>query len=451
MDIETSDENLHELESISVPGSPNFTTQASNVKYLKDQIFVADLPIIDEVCIQNEKEPIAGNATDVLCTALPPCQNSFEIIQYTESFNQDDSSNIKTFIETDEKDFSDDDLIQLEIKKVTKKRVRKKPMRICDKIKLEPKFVCNICTTGFQRSNNYTYHMKKVHKITKDLTPHACPNCPRKYAYEYELKRHMKKYKPMKERLIFPCSICDRKFQTRVHLNRHIQHVHEDNRSFVCEECGQAVHTSTKLKEHMLVHTDHSPFKCMECGKSFKQKEGLKRHMATHGAKYVCGQCGKNLSTRFNLKKHLLVHDKIKQYKCDLCGSGFKLMTTLKVHLNTHTGHKIYECIFCDKIFAGSFSRLKHTRKMHPDELAEQEALSARNNVASALNLYDTLTRKAANKVASVRGNVFFNKTTSEGFTFEEFEMHRNAIDFPPNMSQEPVSRTLYNINSTVF
>ncbi|XP_067621095.1 zinc finger protein 93-like [Eurosta solidaginis] len=259
-------------------------------------------------------------------------------------------------------------------------------LRPCGAITVEPKFVCNICTMGFQRSNNYTIHMKKLHQISRDPTAYACPNCPRKYEFEYELKRHMKKYKPLEERFIFPCTQCDRKFLTRVHKNRHMKYVHENKRSFICEECGEALHTSTILKGHMLTHTDFSPFQCKKCGKCFKQKQRLKRHMEIHGDKHHCTQCDMRLSTSATLKKHLLVHIEGKPHKCEICDRAFKLKKTLKVHLNTHTGNKIYECEFCEKIFTSNSSLFKHKKKKHAAEFMEQKAISATKKQPSTLS-----------------------------------------------------------------
>ncbi|XP_011190971.2 zinc finger protein OZF isoform X1 [Zeugodacus cucurbitae] len=262
----------------------------------------------------------------------------------------------------------------------TRRKVKKR-LSTAERRLLEPKIKCSICSMGFQRSSNYTSHMKKIHKIVGDATPFSCPNCPRKYEFEYELKRHMKKYIPLDERLIFPCPQCDRKFQTKVHVTRHIQFVHDNSRPFICEECGEAVHTRTILREHMLTHTDYSPYECKVCGKSFKQKQRLKRHMDIHGEKHICTVCGKELSSRCTLNKHLLVHTEDKAHKCEFCGRAFKLIKTLKVHLNIHTGEKRYECNFCDKVFSAPSTRRQHKKKKHPEKLLELEMLKAKSHI----------------------------------------------------------------------
>ncbi|XP_067621094.1 gastrula zinc finger protein XlCGF46.1-like isoform X2 [Eurosta solidaginis] len=384
----------HPLETVFVPGCPNIKIEPPDRKPIKEEIFVADFPIIAQAPVQVKTEqPTDIDDIDTKYSTNFQSQNNIELPQKSEAINRDDSSCSNICVEPDIKEFKEesDKNEEPNIDKKPKKKVRKKRLRPCDAITMEPKFVCNICTTGFQRSNNYTIHMKKQHQIIRDPTPHACPNCPRKYEFEYELKRHMKKYKPLVERLIYPCPQCDRKFQTMVHVNRHIRYVHENARPFVCEECGEAVHTAGILKEHMLIHTDQTPFQCKECGKNFKQRQRLKRHMEVHGDKHDCQQCGKKLSSRTTLKKHLLVHTEGKPHKCEYCGRAFKLVKTLNVHLNSHTGNKTYHCEFCDKTFSAPSSRRQHEKKKHADKLLEQKASPEAKRALNTLNtMYNT-------------------------------------------------------------
>ncbi|XP_053960077.1 zinc finger and SCAN domain-containing protein 12-like [Anastrepha ludens] len=357
------------VETIFVPGCPNIKTQVSDRKTVKQQIFVANLPVITEPDIAPKTERSSDN----------DCEQ-----QNTELLSQDNSTSSC-------EDF-EEELNKNPIRITNKANENpKKRKRASEKVLIDPKFVCKICSMGFQRASNYTIHMKKKHKIVGVATPYSCPNCPRKYEFEYELKRHMQKYRPLEERLIFPCSHCDRKFQTRVHVARHIKFVHENIRPFICEECGEAVHTRTTLREHMLTHTDYSPFECKECGKCFKQKQRLKRHMDIHGEKHICTKCGKQLSSKCTLNKHLLVHSEGKPHKCKYCGRAFKLTKTLKVHLNTHTGDKVYACDFCDKTFSAPSSRRQHKKKKHPEKLLELEALAAENVEIKDAPSLDTL------------------------------------------------------------
>lgn len=260
MDINTT-VNAPSVETIFVPGCPNIKKQASYQKPLKEQIFVANFPVITEPDIA-KIEIISDEECEANKSALRKDD-------YNTNSNSEHSDAGKSDFEENLNESS-----KININQISKQPTRKHFKS--EKVTEEPKFVCNICKMGFQRVNNFTIHMKKMHKVIGPATPYSCPNCPRKYEFEYELKRHMQKYRPLEERLIHPCTHCDRKFQTRVHVARHIKFVHDNIRPFICEECGEAVHTRTTLREHMLTHTDYSPFECKECGKCFKQKQRLK-------------------------------------------------------------------------------------------------------------------------------------------------------------------------------
>ncbi|CAD6999161.1 zinc finger protein 345 [Ceratitis capitata] len=311
---------------------------------------------------------------------------------------------------------------------------KKKRLKASEKRALIPKIACKICLMGFQRHSNYTSHMKKIHKIVGESLPYSCPNCPRKYEFEYELKRHMLKYIPIDDRRVFPCPQCDRKFQSQVHVARHIRFVHEDIRPFVCEECGEAVHTKTILNEHMLTHSNLRPFECKICGTSFKKKNRLKRHMEIHGEKHICTICGKELSSRATLNKHLLVHTEEKAHKCEYCGRAFKLIKTLKVHLNIHTGEKRYECEFCDRIFTAPSTRRQHKKKVHPEKLLELEApASASKRICSENDDKTNITQNTSNSLTPKSNDA----------------MNAEAIDFSSNVNLPTTSSNMFYKNST--
>nr|XP_014087516.1 zinc finger protein weckle-like [Bactrocera oleae] len=275
-----------------------------------------------------------------------------------------------------------------------------------EEVTKESKYTCNICSHRFQRSGNYAAHMIKKHKKI------ICPHCPGSFDSESNLKRHMKEH-----RELYPCKQCDRKFQRKEYVAQHIKCVHNDERPFICEACGDALRSKGQLKEHMLTHTDYSPFECKECGKCFKQKQRLKRHMQIHGDKLICNECGKQLSCRATYNSHMLVHSDKMQHKCDYCGRAFKRAKTLKSHLILHSGLKPYSCEFCDRTFTNGSNRRTHMKRTHPSELAELEASGEKmytKNIPE-LAVLKSVIRKAENLIPVVSkqsGNFAFGKKT---------------------------------------
>ena len=134
-----------------------------------------------------------------------------------------------------------------------------------EEVTKESKYTCSICSKRFQRSCNYAAHMIKKHEKI------ICPHCPGSFDSESNLKRHMKEH-----RELYTCKQCDREFQRKENVAQHIKCVHNDERPFICEACGDALRSKGQLKMHMLTHTDYSPFECKECGKCFKEKHRLK-------------------------------------------------------------------------------------------------------------------------------------------------------------------------------
>ncbi|XP_011190978.2 zinc finger protein 69 [Zeugodacus cucurbitae] len=275
---------------------------------------------------------------------------------------------------------------------------------------------CKECAQTFKRISNYRTHMERKHGEIADVPKFICTDCTFTCNTQAQLNHHAVKHLPLTKRRIVPCPHCDHKFPTKTYVAQHIKYVHMNERSFICEECGEAVRSKGQLKQHMLTHTDYAPFECEVCKKGFKNQVRLKKHMETHNPnKHICAECGLQLNSRATLNRHLLVHSDVMQHKCDFCGRAFKRAKALKNHLILHTGLKPYSCDFCDRTFANGSNCRTHKRKAHPEELAALEASGEKTYTKNIpkLAVLKSVTRAADNLapvVSKQSGNFAFGK-----------------------------------------
>uniref|UniRef100_A0A0K8VQR2 Zinc finger protein weckle n=1 Tax=Bactrocera latifrons TaxID=174628 RepID=A0A0K8VQR2_BACLA len=273
----------------------------------------------------------------------------------------------------------------------------------CNKI-----YTCKECAQTFKKISNYRTHMERKHGQLAIVPKFTCTDCPFTCNTQAQLNHHAGKH--------VPCPHCDRKFPTKTIVAKHIKYVHMNERSFICEECGEAVRSEGQLKQHMLTHTDYAPFECEVCKRGFKNQGRLKKHMKIHNPnKHICAECGLQLNSKATFNRHLLVHSDVMQHKCDFCGRAFKRVEALKNHLILHTGLKPYLCDFCDRTFANGANCRTHKRKAHPEELAALEASGEKaytKNIPK-LAVLKSVTRAADNLapvVSKQSGNFAFGK-----------------------------------------
>ncbi|CAD6999519.1 unnamed protein product [Ceratitis capitata] len=331
--------------------------------------------------------------------------------------------------------------LNLHLRSHAAKYQKNKSLNKTEQATKESKYSCSDCSMDFQRRGNYYLHMKKTHGVVKNDEPHlSCPQCGRTFKTNFKLNRHIKTHRPMAEKRIFPCPQCERKFQTKDYVARHIKFVHENIRSFICEECGEGVRTEATLREHMLTHTNNTPFICEVCEKGFKNQSRLKNHMEIHSSnKHICSECGLQLNSRVTLNRHMLVHSDVMSHKCDYCGREFKRAKTLKAHLILHSGLKPYSCDFCDRTFANGSNCRTHKKKSHPEELAAQEASGGKQFTKNIpkLAVLKTVTRSAENLLPVV-------SKQSGNFTFGKKSKPRPPAEPQPQMElQHPLQHQL--------
>ncbi|KAH8336991.1 hypothetical protein KR059_010152 [Drosophila kikkawai] len=126
---------------------------------------------------------------------------------------------------------------------------------------------CSICSTSYRTLTLLKFHMKRhVNRISQ------CKLCPKTFATNAELERHMK-VKHCREKLIGPCALngCKKMFAFKHHMVRH-QNASHLKSTHICEVCNKEMLTMAHLRSHMLLHKGTVSYKCPECDRLYLRR-----------------------------------------------------------------------------------------------------------------------------------------------------------------------------------
>lgn len=114
---------------------------------------------------------------------------------------------------------------------------------------------CEECDRMFEKWSDFVAHRKEVH-----ATKFNCPDCDKVFYSKCRLKIHSichKNKSDLEELFVCPFESCDKSFKRRSYLTAHIRQKHGE-RQFKCEECGTALSTKQKLRQHVdRIHTQN--------------------------------------------------------------------------------------------------------------------------------------------------------------------------------------------------
>uniref|UniRef100_A0A8C5PH53 C2H2-type domain-containing protein n=1 Tax=Leptobrachium leishanense TaxID=445787 RepID=A0A8C5PH53_9ANUR len=201
--------------------------------------------------------------------------------------------------------------------------------------------------------------LKREHVHNEEQTL-SCPECGKYYTNHTALKKHRMNHTRKKR---FKCLECGKCFAHASNLSTH-KRFHTGERPFKCPECGKGFTQASELAKHRRFHSAEKPFKCSECGKGFTQASDLRTHKMIHtGIKaFKCAECGKCFIHASDLTRHNKIHTGERPFKCSECGKCFSEAANLAAHKRTHTGEKPFNCPECDKCFTYASSLLRHKR-----------------------------------------------------------------------------------------
>lgn len=173
--------------------------------------------------------------------------------------------------------------------------------------------------------------------------------------------------------LTYSCDLCPKSFSRKSGILQHKQVVHNDNRPFFCDICGNKFKTKQMLHKHQATHSEDRPFKCPQCPATFKLKGDLHSHEkkthTTHGP-VACHICGKLYKVQSTLRKHMVKHNG-QDIKCPHCDTTYKDKGSLQFHLRTiHLGFKKRNaCPFCTIHLSSRKQIVKHLKEAHQKDL----------------------------------------------------------------------------------
>ncbi|XP_050676470.1 zinc finger protein 699-like [Leptidea sinapis] len=244
-------------------------------------------------------------------------------------------------------------------------------------------YVCTLCGKCYKKRESMMYH-RKSHKTESN---YICDICTKSFNAQCKLQRHLLSHTTEKFILKYECPVCAHMFNTKYHIQMHLAThqregiIHEENRNQILAMVLQNARKIPKEGDSSLltvIPTDERSRVCNICGEVFQHFYYLEEHLKSHGSKiaienveteeekkHVCEVCNKGFKLHYYLKLHSFTHTKEKPFICQQCGKGFITRGKLKRHLETHSGLKKYQCHICYKFFTRpSYLRI-HVRTIH--------------------------------------------------------------------------------------
>ncbi|XP_061516735.1 zinc finger protein 70-like [Anopheles gambiae] len=219
-----------------------------------------------------------------------------------------------------------------------------------------------------------------------------CPQCPKEFQAEKQLKRHMRTHFVVKPH---GCTECSASFLEKSNLKKHmLKHTGElrnsETKTHLCSECGKSFKYGTSLSRHKRFHAQRNMFTCTVCSKAYVEQTSLDVHMRSHTNErpFECSTCDKTFAQKANLERHERTHTGEKPYACDLCGKCFTQKSYLCVHKRIHAQEKPFACPNCTMCFVSRNALQKHQAKPCSDNVHRCNVCSKTFRYKKALRLH---------------------------------------------------------------
>ncbi|XP_058450473.1 zinc finger protein 883-like [Malaya genurostris] len=259
--------------------------------------------------------------------------------------------------------------------------------------------VCSVCSKTFVQRSSYLQHMAKH----KNVRRFQCEQCGKSFIQRTSLLTHLKKHSEDRIRQCQPsftttfsslqplmdhnseslsaqqtCLGDVAKMKSKEPINANSAKEKKPSpmyklMPYACQLCNKSFRLPSTLTTHLKIHNEERKYVCEECGSTFKRAEHLRVHVNGVHLKrkpYSCEVCHKSFAQSGDRNVHMRRHMNEKPHQCTYCGKGFRLAKALRAHVRLHTGEKPFVCIICNMSFISYTALACHTQK-HQEETLE--------------------------------------------------------------------------------
>ncbi|KAJ0169764.1 hypothetical protein K1T71_014370 [Dendrolimus kikuchii] len=154
-------------------------------------------------------------------------------------------------------------------------------------------FLCTLCGREYKKREAMVFH-RKHHKPDKEF---VCDICSKRFPSQYKLQRHIATHNLCKYIVRYECPVCAHMFHTKYHIQMHLTThqkeglIVEENRNEILAMVLQNVRKiptqpgSTSLTT--IIPSDERSRVCNICGEMFTHFYFLEEHLKTHGSKFA--------------------------------------------------------------------------------------------------------------------------------------------------------------------
>lgn len=143
------------------------------------------------------------------------------------------------------------------------------------------KYYCEHCTASYHSLAILRNHIRNHNKLEQPKR-FECPVCRKNYPNQTALnlhtsKSHTEHYDKLKTGH-YQCKHCSKVVVAKMSMERHLNLVHLGANPYVCCNCGKICYSKSSLLKHEAVHEDTKSFKCEECHLQYKSLDSLRKH-----------------------------------------------------------------------------------------------------------------------------------------------------------------------------